>query len=191
MALKGYTSVETVERALGHALSAEHRTSLASLLPGVEAFIDGQCGRGWLMGTITDETHWLPRSDHLYVFNPPFTSVTTVKARSGIGEADATLTANTDWEARDPELGIVYVIGATAYDRIKITYITPATLPDDIAYVATELGAVTARMLLAGTGPEIQSYGVGGEIQVVNFDTKIVPGRCRDIMDYNSFRRAG
>ena len=190
MPTKGYTSIQAIESVLGQALTPTASEAMTRFLPGLERFIDSKCGRAWMMGVQTDEKHWSPWYN-IYLKYPPITSVATVKGRSGIGEADETLTVDDDWELRDPESGHIYISSPGAYDLVKVTYTPDATLPDDVGMLATELGAMRARLILEGTGLDVQSYSAGGEVQVAHFGGNMLPRHLQDVIDLNRFTVVG
>lgn len=188
--MKGYTSVQSVEKALGFELNPAQKESLTSLLPGLEAWIDLTLGHKYGMGTVTDEIHWHP-CERLYVDHPPVSTITTVKARSGMGSAEITLVADQDYELALPEAGLIHLVGSSGYDRVRITYAQPTLVPDEVGFLATELGAIRARLIVEGVGIDVSSYTFGGEVQVAYFDQAMLPRHIRELIERLQFRSVG
>lgn len=152
---RGYTDPDKVAAYLGLTLTAPQVAAADWLTPAVEATIDERCGRAWLLGVQTDEAHWAPFGRDLYLLHPPATAVAAVKGRAGLGAAEATLTAGTDYEVRDLAAGRIWLAWPGGYDRIRVTYTPAATLPADIELAATEL---LGRFLQEHLRPD--SYGL-------------------------------
>lgn len=157
MASKGYTNPDKVQLFLGAALTPNQISQAEMrLLPAAEAAIDNYCRRAWMLGAQTDEAHYGPFvGNDLWVKYPPVTTLTAVKSRSGLTATETTLTAGTDYEARDLAFGRIYLVSPSSYDRVRVTYTPDATLPDDVGLAATMLVAHWLRPALM---PD--SYGI-------------------------------
>lgn len=142
MAAKGYTTAALVADWLGVTLTAAQQTHAATLIEQAESAIDDYCHRGWLMGTQTNEIHRPYGRAAVYLKYAPISSVTTVLGRSGLGEAEETLTVDDDYEVMDVESGYIRLVYPASYDRVRITYEPRSTIPKAIERAATELVAM-------------------------------------------------
>jgi hypothetical protein len=153
MAAKGYCTIFDVTGITGD-LTAVQSARAASLIEVAEVYIDGELGRGWLVGTQTLEAIYLP-SDYIKLRYWPVTSVTAVYGREGLDDIEDALTVDDDYEVQDLAAGIIRIYYPGYYDRIRVTYVPNDAVPDDIALATADL--VAAWML-----PTIQagSYGL-------------------------------
>lgn len=157
MTAKGYATVEEVAAFLGVTLTAEQERQAERMLEVAEAEIDSGTNRGWLMGAQTNETHRYEEycGGDLWLRYAPAASVTAVKGRALLGDAETTLTVDVDYEVIDLESGYIEIISPALYDRIRVDYTPGTTVPTDIQQATAELVAYKMRShLMPG------SYGV-------------------------------
>jgi hypothetical protein len=182
---KGYTSAQLVAQELGLDLTAPQLDQCADLVAQVEDWIDNETGRSWSVTSPTiDELHPITMSPLVYLFNKPVLAVTSVKARVVlVGGQDVTLSSATDYELIDPVHGILLVngfLGATGdivtspvlpgallpNSLLKVTYTSATPPPGDIQRVATLMVAHSMSARLNPDRHGIESYSVGGDLQV-------------------------
>ena len=154
MAAKGYCTSADVEAFLGITFTTTQTTQCDNLIEQVEITIDGETNRAWLTGAQTGEAVYHPDYE-VYVRYAPLTSVEAITGRAGLGEADEALTADEDYEVRDLESGLIYIVSPGNYDRLLIDYTPVATVPADIKKAVIEWVAT-------GLQPQLQpgSYGL-------------------------------
>src|SRR5262245_32487153 len=185
---KGYTTIAEIQLYLGQPLTQEATDLMTVFIPSLEAYIDMQCRRSWLSGACVEE-HWGPAT-LIYLNNPPALSVTSVTARMGMGTTPVALVQNTDWEVRSLENACIRVPTAGAYDMITVSYQASDVLPPEIRMLAGELGAMRARLLMEGTGLDVQSFSAGGEVQVSHFGGEYLPRHLQDVIDEYRFNNS-
>lgn len=143
MAAKGYTTAAAVADFLGATFTAGQQTYAATLIEQAELYIDRETRRAWLTGARTNEVYyrdafWL---GNLYLRYAPVTSVASVAGRASLGDTEETLTADTDYEVRDLDSGLIALVYPGNYDRLRVTYTPVTTVPGPIAHAAAELVA--------------------------------------------------
>ncbi len=153
MAAKGYCTAQNVADFLARTFTAAQTTHCNNLIERAEVYIDEETGRGWLVGAQTDERHYVD-DRNVFLRYAPVASVTTVTGRTGLGEAEEELTADSDYEVRDLESGLIGLF-TTAYERLLVDYTPVNEVPLDIKQACIELVATWI-------GPHLQpgSYGL-------------------------------
>lgn len=180
MTARYYCTPDTVAQVAGVTLTAA-QTYLVDqvLIEAAEHWIEGRAGQVWQVAAITDEAYYGLAGPHLYLRSTPVVSVQTVKARAGVGAAEATLPA-ADWELRDTERGWLYIPaqggsaagdiitaggsdggGGLPYDRIRVSYTPATTVPARIGLATAMLVAHWLQPALSGLMPGLSSYSVG------------------------------
>jgi hypothetical protein len=159
MAAKGYTTAGAVADLLGLTFTAAQEAQADVLIEQVEAYIDRETGRGWLVGTQTAEVHHVGGATILLRY-APVASITTVLGRLGVGEAETTLVADTDYEVMDLENGHLRLIYPRSYDRLRVTYVPVDTVPSDLARAAAEMVAAWLQPTLTPGTFGLDSYSL-------------------------------
>ncbi len=159
MAAKGYCTDSDVAGYLALTFTAGQMAQADLLIEQAEAYMDNQTSRGWLMGAQTDEEHYDPRHN-LFLQYAPVTSVTTITGRSALGESEAALTEDVDYEVRDLTTGHVYLVTPFDYDRIQVDYTPVATVPDDLKLACVEIVAAWLRPHLNPGSFGLDSYSL-------------------------------
>lgn len=141
MAAKGYCTFMDVANFLGVALTASQEVYAASLIEAAENTIDIGTNRAWLTGALTDEAYYRDafRLGKLYLRYAPVSTITSIKGRAGLGDAETTLVADTDYEVLDLSDGLLRLVAPYAYDRLRVTYTPTATAPAPVARACAEL----------------------------------------------------
>lgn len=139
MTAKGYCKVEDVTAITGD-LTAAQINRAATLIEQAETWLDGEIGRGWLVGEQSLEAHFLP-ADYLHLDLWPIESVAAVNGRSGLGETEETLTVDEDYEVQDLAAGVIRLVSPGSWDRIRVTYTPVDAVPGDVALACAELVA--------------------------------------------------
>lgn len=154
MAAKGYCTTIEVADFLGVDLTTAQTSQAENLIEEAEAYIDGETNRAWLTGAQTDETYHYP-SQMVYLRYAPVASVGAVTGRGYLGADEETLTVDDDYEVRDLEAGLVFLVSPGSYERVRVDYTPVATVPADIRRACIEIVA-------AGLQPHLQpgSYGL-------------------------------
>lgn len=142
MAAKGYCTADDVAAFLGLTFTAGQETHCDNLIERAETDIDGQTGRGWLVGAQTDEIHF-PMGRLVFVRYTPVASIDGITGRTNLGEAEEALTADEDFELRDADSGLI-LLETTGYERLLVSYTPENSVPNDIKQATIEL--VAARM---------------------------------------------
>lgn len=158
MAAKGYCAYTDVESFLNRTFTLLQQAHCANLIERAEKFIDEETGRGWLMGAQMDEIHY-PASPKVFLRYAPISSVATITGRTAIGESETTLAANTDYEVRDLESGLIHLL-TTAYDRLLVDYTPVNTVPGDIKEATIELVAMWMQPHLQPGSYGLDSYSL-------------------------------
>lgn len=140
MAIKGYCTYADVADLLGLDLTSAQTSQTDALIERAESFLDRETGRAWLTGAQTDEEHYHP-GRYIHLKYAPISSVSAVTGRSGIGETEETLTVNDDYEVRDTDSGLLYLVYPETYDRIRVDYTPVATVPAGIKLACAEIVA--------------------------------------------------
>lgn len=126
---KGYCASADVEAYLGLTFTAAQTEQAVVLLPMAEDAVDAAMGHEYALGTQSNEAHYYPSCD-LYLRHAPITSVTSVAGRRGMTDTETTLTAGTDYEVRSLPAGHLYLVSPGRFDRVRVTYVPVATVPD-------------------------------------------------------------
>lgn len=153
MAAKGYCDADDVANFLAETFTAAQITQCEDLIEQAEIYIDEETGRGWLMGAQTDEEHYHPRYE-VFLRYAPVTSVEAVTGRAGLGESESTLTLDEDYELRDLDNGLIYLVTPGSYDRVQVDYTPVATVPADLKRAIIE-------MVVAWMQPNLQPGSFG------------------------------
>jgi len=153
MAAKGYCTSADVEAFLGITFTAGQTAQCNSLIEQVEITIDGETNRAWLTGAQTDEAVFYPGYE-VFLRYAPVASVESITGRAGLGNDEEALTVDEDYEVRDLDGGLVYVVRPGNYDRLLIDYTPVATVPADIKKACIEWVAV-------GLQPQLQPGSFG------------------------------
>lgn len=140
MAAKGYCTTIDIGDFLAVDLTTAQTSQAEALIEQAESVIDRETGRAWLTGAQTDEEHYYPKN-YIHLKYAPITTVTSVTGRSGIGENEETLTVNDDYEIRDTDTGLLYLVYPSSYDRIRVDYTPVATVPAAIKMACVEIVA--------------------------------------------------
>jgi hypothetical protein len=143
MAAKGYCSPADVMSFLGRTFTAEETAQCEALIERAEIDIDEETHRGWLVGAQTDERFYRPPY-HIYLKYAPIDSVEAITGRSALGESEAALTVNVDYEVRDLAAGHIFLVTPGSYDRVLVDYTPTASVPADLVQATIEI--VAARM---------------------------------------------
>lgn len=207
MPAKGYTTAAKVANALGRTFSGGQSTQADLMIEAAESIIDRITGRSWMVASpITDELHVLDgpvgnRSDLLvariaggegapaapvYLDHAPVTAVTAVKARTqGIGSAQTTLTAGTQYELLDAAQGIMMVAQPPGYIvKVSYTHSGPA-VPADISHACAVLAGHLMTTYLNPQSATYRRISVGsGDVSVEfrDLDSNALPGVVREIL---------
>lgn len=129
------------------------------MIPAAEAFINNWTGRAWELAAQSLEAHYAP--DYLLMLGYfPVASVSAVKGRAGLGETETDLTEGTDYEVRDLESGIVYIVSPGSYDRIRVTYTPETAVPADITLACAEIVANWMQPALRPGSYGLDSYSL-------------------------------
>lgn len=139
MAAKGYCTVSDVTEITGE-LTAVQNYRAASLIERAEDWLDGEIGRGWLVGVQTLEAHFIP-ARYLHLAYWPVASVSAVNGRTSLGETETALTVDVDYEVQDLKAGIIRLVSPASWDRIRVTYTPVDAVPGDVALACAELVA--------------------------------------------------
>lgn len=137
-----YTTALLVNRHLGGTLTSALQVQAHALIPAAEAFINERCGRSFGLGVQTNEAHYQPFRNDLYLRVPPVTSVASVAGRPGFGVDEETLTVGEDYEVRDLTTGRLWLWSPGSWDRVRVTYTPDSAIPASIQLAATELVAL-------------------------------------------------
>lgn len=179
MAAKGYSTATLVAQELGVDLTGPQLDQCADLISEAEGWIDQETGRSWLATSpTTSELHTIS-GPFVYLTNRPVSAITTVQVRPfGVGATWNTLVAGTDFELLDAANGILSIL--PAYDALvtlpgsggmsgwlsRTTYTSTTPVPLHIQRATTLL---VAHWMLPRLNPDrqgVESYSVGGELQV-------------------------
>jgi hypothetical protein len=158
MTIKGYCTTADVAAITGD-LTGAQMARATQLIEAAETWLDGEIGRGWLVGAQSEEAHFYP-AEYLRLDSWPVTSITTVKARTGMGETETTLTVNVDYEVIDLAAGIIRIEAPGSYERIRVTYVPNDAVPADIRQAAAELTATWLLPTLNSGSFGLDSYSL-------------------------------
>lgn len=192
MAAKGYCQVEEIAAFVGATFTTAQEDQAERLIEVAEAEFDAATQRGWLMGAQSNETHRYNEfsGGDLWLRYAPIDTVTAVKARTALGEAEETLTADEDYEVIDLETGHIQIISPALYDRIRVDYTPGTTVPLDIQQATIELVAAklqsTIRPLTYGLDSlQLPDLSVGFNRAVTQ---NSVPPAVADVIDRWRYR---
>jgi hypothetical protein len=159
MAAKGYCTADDVADLLGQTFTAAQETHCDNLIEQAEITIDEKTNRGWLVGAQTDEAFYRP-GYRMFVRYAPLTSVDAITGRAGLGQAEETLTVDEDYEVRDLESGLIYLVYPTRYDRVLADYTPVNATPLDIKRACIELVAAWMQPHLQPGAFGLDSYSL-------------------------------
>lgn len=173
---KGYTDAAQVAAYLGVTLTDDQDAQAAALVAPAEAWLDAYTGRAWLTGAVTGEVYTAPGA-LLQLRQWPVASIESITAtRQAYTDAETTtLTANSDYQARDLSRGLVWVAPWLFYDYLTVAYTPTATLPATIQQAATMLVAEWLRPALDGVSSAVKSYSAFGQVSVTFRDEPVSP----------------
>lgn len=160
MAAKGYCTAQDVEELLGLSFTAAQQYQADNLIERAETWIDTYTNRGWLVGVQTNEEHYTPASNELWLKYAPVDSVASVAGRDGVGESETVLTVDDDYEVRDLNNGLIWLVYPNSYDRVRVTYTPTASVPGDITQAALELVAAWMQPSLSPGSFGLDSYSL-------------------------------
>lgn len=179
MAARGYTTATLVAKELGRDLTAPQLDQCADLIEQAEAWIDHESGRAWMVASPTTDELITVTGPVVYLGNRPVSAISSVKVRPmAVGGADTTLVAGTDYELVDGQNGILLLSGflgpggdiiqgtLASNSYLKVSYTSATPVPGDIQRGATLL---VAHWMLPRLEPDrqgVDSYSIGGELQV-------------------------
>lgn len=185
MAAKGYCTVDEVAAFLGLTFTPEQDIHAERMIEAAEAYFDTACNRAWLVGAQTNEEHrWAEyQLGELYVRYAPVTSVTSVTARTYMGEAEQTLTADTDYEVVSLEHGLIRIVSPTLWDRVRVNYTPTDTPPVDVQHAVAELAAHRMRSNLMPNSFGLQSLGLPDlQVQFRQYAGESLPPSVSDVI---------
>lgn len=139
MAAKGYCSAQDVADFLGKTFTEAQETQCENLIERAEVEIDEATNRGWLVGEQTDEAHY-PPGRLLFLRYAPVESVESISGRVVLGAVETALVADTDYEVRDLESGLIRLV-TLGYERLLVSYTPVDSVPGDIKQACIELVA--------------------------------------------------
>jgi hypothetical protein len=155
VAVKGYTTINAVTRQLGvSSLTSEQQIHVTAIIEAVEAWIDRRTGRAWLEAPVVDEPYHGLTGPLLTLRVAPISSVQAVTARTGFGQPETALVADTDYEVRSLTVATLWLPGWRWFDRVLVSYTPGVGVPADITHAATIVVAEGMRPALnpdAGT----------------------------------------
>jgi hypothetical protein len=189
VAARGYTDRDRVAAELGRTLTPDQAVQCDDLIEEVEAYVDNETGRAWLVPSPVAAEQHVPVGPFVYLHNTPVSSVTAVTIRSSaVGAAETALVAGTGYELVDPATGLLSLSSYPLSDPVvngpafvpgaivKVSYTFATPVPADIRRAATLLAAhwLTPR-LEPGLGP-YESVSVGqGDLSVKYRDLRAAP----------------
>jgi hypothetical protein len=165
---KGYCLIGDVGDFLGQSFTAPQAAYCVQLIARAEAYIDFFTNRGWLVGAQTAEAHQITHSPLVYLRYAPVATVTAVRGRGAVGDAEIDMVADSDYEIRSLENGLIVLL-ATAYSqfrlrrdgqfsRIRVDYAPVAAVPAPITQATIELVALWMQPRLRPDSYGIDSY---------------------------------
>lgn len=170
------TSAGAVANYLGASFTVAQTAEATALLPAADAAIQAYCDRRWLSGAITNEVY-IPEGPLLVLRQRPVASIDAMTASWYFAATPVTLTAGTDYQARDLARGLVLLtpwrsgrVTDRPYETVVVSYTPVSTVPDDVALAATMLVAAWLGTSTDGTTADIKRYSVGNELTVERFD---------------------
>lgn len=153
--------------------NTEHDAELARIIPGVQAFLERQCGRVFDQLSVTEFYDGDDWHDLLVVARPPITSITNIW--DDVGRVYATPLTATQYEIKDAAAGIVRLLDGLVFGagrrNIKITYVGGfATMPIDLEQASIEM-VWAAREKGQHNLIGVRSRSIAdGNVQFVNLD---------------------
>lgn len=192
MAAKGYCTTDDIEAFLAVDLTATQLSQAETLIEQAEAYIDGECNRGWLVGAQTDEAHYHP-GYFLHLKYAPVASITAITGRAGLGQSEETLTADEDYEVRDLDSGLIYLVSPGNYDRVQVDYTPAASVPAEITRACVELVAAWLQPQLQPGAFGIDSYSLPDLTVKFNrsYNQVALPPTVQAILDRYRYRIHG
>lgn len=158
MATKGYCNLSDIVAITGD-LTPAQSVRAAALIEAAENFFDGETNRAWLVGTQTQEAHFLP-AKYLHLDYWPVASVTAVYGRASLGEDEETLTVDDDYEVEDLAAGTIRLTSPGSWDRVRVTYVPDDSVPADVVRAVAELAAAWLQPTLQPGSFGIDSYSL-------------------------------
>lgn len=153
--------------------NTEHDDELSRLIPGVQAFLERECGRIFDQASVTEYFNGDDWRDTLIVSRPPIASITNLW--DDTSRVFDTPIAATSYAIRDADAGIIELLDGLVFNagrrNIKLTYSGGfLTMPADIEQAAIEMvwaGREKGLHNLIG----VRSRSIGdGNVQFVNLD---------------------
>lgn len=146
MAAKGYCTTDDVSAFLAQTFTAGQAAQCESLIEAAELEFDGETNRAWLVGAQTLEAwHIVNGSPDVWLKYAPVASISAVKGRSALGEAETDLVTDDDYEVIDLNAGHIRLVCPGGYDRVRVSYAPTDTPPADVKQAIIEL--VAARLM--------------------------------------------
>jgi hypothetical protein len=140
VAAKGYCVADDVADFLAQTFTAGQEAQCNELIERAELHIDNETNRGWLMGAQTEEAFYNPGNE-LHLRYTPVTSVDAITGRTALGESETALTVDEDYEVRDLEKGLIYIVSPGSYDRLLVDYTPSTSVPPDLKQACVEIVA--------------------------------------------------
>ena len=159
MAAKGYCTIQDVADFLQRTLSSNEEAQCSTLIERLETFIDEETGRGWLVGAQTNEVHYVT-SQNILLKYAPVATISSIVGRSALGEAEAALVVDVDYEVIDLAIGRVRLVYPGSYDRIRVTYTPVGTVPGDLVQAFVETVATRLAPTLSPGTYGLDSYSL-------------------------------
>jgi hypothetical protein len=159
MTAKGYCTKAQVAAFLALTFTAAQETQCDALIEMTEIDVDRYTNRGWLVGAQSNETFYYPDYE-LFLRYAPVTTLTSITARTGMGATEETLTVDEDYEVRSLENGLIYLVNASAYDRVRVTYTPTASVPAPIKKAMIEWVATQMQSTLRPNTFALDSYSL-------------------------------
>jgi hypothetical protein len=176
--MSSLTSVGAVANYLGVTFTVAQTAEATALLPAADAAIQTYCDRRWLSGAITNEVY-LPEGPLLVLRQRPVASIEAITASWYFAATPVTLTAGTDYLARDLGRGLVLLtpwrsgrVTDRPYETVAVSYTPVSTVPDDVTLAGPRLVADWGGPTTPGSTADIKRYSVGGELTVERFDQR-------------------
>lgn len=158
MTAKGYCDIDIIQTFTG-TLTSDQAITANSMIEAAETYLDGEMGRGWLMGVQTLEPHYNPH-ENVILINWPIVSVQLVDGRAGLGETVEELTADEDYEVVDLGAGIIRLVSPGSWDRVRVSYTPVENPPADVARACAEIVANWMQPTLRPNSWGLDSYSL-------------------------------
>jgi len=144
---KAYCVYADVASFLGVTLTSAQQARATDLIASTTLDVDNETNRGWLVCVQTAERHERATYWHhdLYVRYAPIASVQSITGRGFLGDVEATLVADTDFEIVSLEAGLIRLLYPWSWERVLVSYTPVDTVPLPIRDATAEW--VAAKML--------------------------------------------